>query len=380
MISKDLFAALDSLEAERGINKEFFIQSLESALTAAYKKEHGEGMNAKVVLIPDKNQIKIFSYKTVVESDKEELDFDKEIPLDEAQEIKKSYKIGDVVETEEDTKSFGRVAALTALGVVRQKMKDYDRQVAANEISQREEQIVTVLVRRVDRGVAYVEIPGSTLEGILTEKSQIPGEQIKGGDRIKVYIQKMRESSRGEIAVSRSVPNFIKGLFMLEVPELSTGDVVVKGIVREPGYRTKIAVASANPNLDAVGAMVGNRGSRISTVLAEISGEKIDVIEWSEDPLEFIASSLNPSPVLRVEANDSDKSSRVIVPNDKLSLAIGKQGQNVRLASRLTGWKIDVKSESKAAEEDSANDFTAKNNFNATDLDDSILEDIDIDN
>ena len=356
MISKEFFAALDQLEAERGVKKEFFIETLESALTAAFKRTYGEAMNARVKLFPDKNQIKVWSYKTVVENeDTEDFDYDKQISLEDAHRIKKTYKVGDVVETEEDPKDFGRVAALTVKQVISQKLRDAQRQQAVDEISARQDQIVTVRVTKIDKGIMHLEIPGSSLEGILNEKNQIPGQVFKTGDFLKVYIHKLNpDDRRGEIFVTRTSPQFVRALFDLEVPEIGKGEVVIKAIAREAGYRTKICVHSEVPNIDAVGACVGNKGSRINNILSEITNEKIDIIPWSDDPLEFIASSLAPATVLRVEANEMEKTARVVVPNDKLSLAIGKGGMNVRLAARLTGWKIDVKSEEIATKEDMA--------------------------
>jgi len=365
MISKEFFAALEVLEAERGIKVEFFLESLEAALASAFRKVHGEAMNARVKLYPEKNQIRVWSYKTVVENDIDiepnekgeggfTFDPDKMLTLEEAQAIKKTYKVGDIVEKEEDPKDFGRVAALTVKQVVTQKIRDAQRQQAVEEIEARQDQIVTVRVAKIDKGIMHLEIPGSSLEGLLNEKNQIPGQTFKVGDFLKVYIHKLKEDDkRGEIYVTRTSPQFVRALFDLEVPEIGKGEVVVKAIAREAGYRTKICVHSEVANIDPVGACVGNKGSRINNILAELGGEKIDIIQWSDDPLEFVASSLSPATVIRIEANEADKACRVIVPNDKLSLAIGKSGMNVRLAARLTGWKIDVKSEEVAMREDS---------------------------
>jgi N utilization substance protein A len=352
------------LEAERGIIKEFFLESLEAALTAAFKRTYGEAMNARVKLIPEKNQLKVWSFKTVVENDEDidpdengeggfEFDFDKMITLEDAQKIKKTYKVGDVVETEEDPKDFGRVAALTVKQVITQKIRDAQRQQAVDEISARQDQIISCRITKIDKGILHLEIPGSSLEGILNEKNQIPGQHFKVGDFLKVYIHKLNpDDKRGEIYVTRTGPQFVRALFDLEVPEIGKGEVVVKAIAREAGYRTKICVHSEVASIDPVGACVGAKGSRINNILAELGNEKIDIIPWSEDPLEFVASSLAPATVIRIEANEGAQHARVIVPNDKLSLAIGKSGMNVRLAARLTGWKIDVKSEESALKED----------------------------
>ncbi len=350
MINKDFFLALEELEMQKKINKEQFIETLESALTSAYKKMYGEAKNALVKLIPEKNTIKIYSYKTVVE---EPEDLDKEISLQDARAIKKSYQIGDSIVEEESTKDFGRIAAQTAKQVVMQKLKDMERQIALSELSEKEDELLTTVVKRIENGVVYVQIAGSHSEGVMLESDQIPGEKFHEGDRIKVYVKKIKDSFRGpQIQVSRSNIGFVRKLFELEVPEIENGDVVIKNIARDPGNRTKVAVYSDKPNVDALGACVGNRGIRINTIVSELNGEKIDLVLYSDDPLEYIARALSPAQILSVETNDSLKASRVIVPNDKLSLAIGKSGQNVRLAARLTGWKIDVKPESEITKQE----------------------------
>jgi len=356
MVSKEFFAALDEMARERNMDIDQIIANLENSMVAAFKRIHGEALNARIKLIPDKNQIKIWSYKTVVEDGAdadEEFDYDKFVVLSEAQETKPDAKVGDVLEQEEDPKDFGRVAALTVKQVMQQKTRDMQKQQAVDEITARQDQIISCRVSKVEKGTMFLEIPGSSLEGILNEKNQIPGQFFKVGDFIKVYIHKLNpDDKRGEIYVTRTGPQFVRALFDLEVPEIGKGEVVVKAIAREAGYRTKICVHSETANIDPIGACVGAKGARISNILAEIRNEKIDIIPWSEDPLEFIASSLSPATVVRIEANEAEKVARVIVPNDKLSLAIGKGGMNVRLAARLTGWKIDVKSEDVALQED----------------------------
>lgn len=350
MINKDFFLALDELETQKKINKEQFIETLEAALTSAYKKTYGEAKNALVKLVPERNTIKIYSYKKVVE---EVEDPDKEISLAEAREIKKSYDIGDSIVTEETTKDFGRIAVQTAKQVVMQKLKELERQIALDELSEKEDELLTTVVKRNDNGVIYVQITGSHSEGVMLETDQIPGEKFKEGDRIKVYVKKIKESFRGpQIQVSRSNIGFVRKLFELEIPEIANGDVVIKNIVRDPGNRTKVAIYANKANVDAIGSCVGNRGVRINTIISELNGEKIDLVLYSDDQLEYIARALSPAKILSVETNESLKASRVIVPNDKLSLAIGKNGQNVRLAARLTGWKIDVKPESEADKEE----------------------------
>ena len=350
MINKDFFLALDELEMQKKNNKEQFIEALETALTSAYKKMYGEAKNALVKLNPEKNTIKIYSYKKIVE---EPEDMDKEISLEEARKLKKSYQIGDSVVEEESTKEFGRIAAQTAKQVVMQKLKEIERQIAVDELSEKEDELLTTVVKRIENGVVYVQIAGSHSEGVMLETDQIPGEKFHEGDRIKVYVKRIKDSFRGpQIQVSRSNIGFVRKLFELEIPEIESGEVIIKNIAREPGNRTKVAVYSEKPNVDAVGACVGNRGVRINTIVSELNGEKIDLVLYSDDPLEYIARALSPAQIISVETNDSLKASRVIVPANKLSLAIGKSGQNVRLAARLTGWKIDVKPETEVAKEE----------------------------
>lgn len=350
MINKDFFSALEELEQQKKINSEQFIETLETALTSAYKKMYGEAKNALVKLNPEKNTIKIYSYKKVVEEVEDE---DKEISLEEARKIKKSYQIGDSVVEEETTKDFGRIAAQTAKQVVMQKLKELEKQMALSELSEKEDELLTTIVKRIDNGVVYVQIAGSHSEGVMLESDQIPGEKFREGDRIKVYVKKIKDSFRGpQIQVSRSNIGFVRKLFELEVPEIESGEVIIKNIARDPGNRTKVSIYSEKPNVDAVGACVGNRGVRINTIVSELNGEKIDLVLYSDDPLEYIVRALSPAQIISVETNDSLKASRVIVPNDKLSLAIGKNGQNVRLAARLTGWKIDVKPEAEAIKND----------------------------
>lgn len=350
MINKDFFLALDELEMQKKINKEQFIEALETALTSAYKKMYGEAKNALVKLNPEKNTIKIYSYKKIVE---EPEDMDKEISLEEARKLKKSYQIGDSVVEEESTKEFGRIAAQTAKQVVMQKLKEIERQIAVDELSEKEDELLTTVVKRIENGVVYVQIAGSHSEGVMLETDQIPGEKFHEGDRIKVYVKRIKDSFRGpQIQVSRSNIGFVRKLFELEIPEIESGEVIIKNIARDPGNRTKVAVYSEKPNVDAVGACVGNRGVRINTIVSELNGEKIDLVLYCDDPLEYIARALSPAQIISVETNDSLKASRVIVPANKLSLAIGKSGQNVRLAARLTGWKIDVKPETEVAKEE----------------------------
>jgi N utilization substance protein A len=343
MVNKDFFKALDELEQTRRIKKEFFIEALESALTSAYKKNYGEAKDAYVVLSPEKGSIKVYSFKTVVEEVEEP---DKEISLEDAKTIKGTYKVGDRVKQEEKPKDFGRIAAQTAKQVVMQKLKEAEKNAAMGELAEKENELITTVIKRVDEKNVYVEIGANHLEAAMNENDQIPGETYNVGDRIKVYVKKIKESNYGPLVqVSRANTGFVKRLFELEVPEIASGEIIIHNIVREAGYRTKIAVYTNNENIDAVGACVGNKGMRINAIVAEINGEKIDIIPYSDDPKEFISNALSPAEVVRVDIL-SEGESRAIVPDDKLSLAIGKKGQNVRLAARLTSWKIDVKPES----------------------------------
>ncbi len=346
MISKDFFQALEDFETERKIKKEVFIEALETALTSAYKKNYGEAKSAVVKLNPEKHTIKIYSYKTVVD---EVVDPDKEISLEDAKQIKSTYKIGSLVETEEIPKDFGRIAAQTAKQVVMQKLREAEKEVTMSEIAEKEDQLITTIVKRIDGKNVFVEI-GAT-EAVLSERDQIPGEKYHIGDRIKVYVKPIPEDFQGSLVqVSRAHVNFVKRLFELEVPEIENGEIEIKSISREAGSRTKIAVASDNPNLDVIGACVGNKGMRINSIVNELNGEKIDIIEYSEDPLVFIERALSPAKVIKVEMIEEGQA-RAIVPDDVLSLAIGKQGQNVKLAARLTHIKIDVKPLSKVENE-----------------------------
>ena len=375
MINKDFFQALEELETTKKINADQLIEALESALTSAYKKMYGEAKSAEVKLNPEKNTIKIYSYKTVVN---EVENPDKEISLEDAKKLKSSYEIGDTIAQEENTKDFGRIAAQTAKQVVMQKLKEIEKQITLGELSEKEDELLTCVVKRIDQGVVYVQIAGSHTEGVMLEQDQIPGETFHINDRVKVYVKKIKDSFKGvQIQVSRSNIGFLRKLFEIEVPEIESGEVVIKNIARDPGNRSKVAIMATKPHIDALGACVGNRGVRINTIMSEINGEKIDLVPYSDDPMEYIANALSPAKVISVEINESLKSSRVIVPDDKLSLAIGKGGQNVRLAARLTGWKIDVKPESSVKSDQDVKEVE----YELTDLgdDDSFatLEDID---
>ncbi len=375
--SKDFFLALDQLEKEKKIDKEFFISALESALVSAYKKNFGEARSAEVKLNPEKGTIKVYAYKTIVD---EVEDPDKQISLEEAKQIKSSYKVGDIIAEEVTPKNFGRIAAQTAKQVVMQRLREAERENLSTELNSKGDQLTTAIVRRKDATNVYVELSGTETEGVLGEKDIIPGEKLEIGQHIKVHIKRVRDNGYGaEVQVSRTTPVFVRKLFELEVPELVSGDVEIKSIAREAGNRTKISVTSKDPNIDAVGTFVGPRGSRINAVLDELGGEKIDIVRYDDDVFEYIANALSPAEVISVEINQEAKSSKVIVPDNKLSLAIGKEGCNVRLAARLTGWKIDVKSESNNAKEEQSKqvqEFTSRFDNDNPDNDIDIFEDI----
>ncbi len=339
MVNKDFFLALDELEREKRIKKSVFIEALETALVIAYKKHTGTSKAVTVKLLPERNTIKIVAYQTVVEvvEDKES-----QISLEDARLINRKYKVGDIVSEEVSSKEFGRIAAQTAKQVIMQKLREVEGEIAYSELSQKEDELVTCIVRRIEGKNVYVEI--NKLEAVLMPQDQSPNDRFNVGDRIKVYVKRIKTGPKGpQIIVSRTVAGFVKRLFELEVPEIANGLVVIKSIVREAGYRTKMAVYSEDSDIDAVGACVGNRGVRVNSVVSQLDGEKIDIIPWCDDSLEFIARALSPAKVVMVQVNDEEHSAKAVVMDDMLSLAIGKDGQNARLAARLTGWKIDVK-------------------------------------
>ncbi|MBQ6922904.1 MAG: transcription termination/antitermination protein NusA [Clostridia bacterium] len=343
MTNQDFFVALTELERFKGITQEEFISALENAMTIANKKATGTPGEIRIKLNPEKKTIQFYAERVVVE---ELIDADKEIALEEAQEIKKSYKVGDIVSEEIKSKDFGRIAAQTAKQVLTQKLRDIERANTVNEFEDREGELMSCIVRRVEGGNVYVEIGGNQIEGVLLPKDQVQGEKYEVNQSLNVFVKKVKNSGKNaQIMVSRSSTGLVRRLFENEVPEIKQGVVVIKNISREAGKRTKIAIYSEDPVIDAVGACVGNKGARVNAIVAELGGEKIDIIPWCEDPLEFISRALSPARVLKV-IQTGEESAMVIVPDDKLSLAIGRSGQNARLAVKLTGWKIDVKSES----------------------------------
>ena len=356
MINKDFFLALEDLEREKGIPQEDFIKALEDGLVSAYKRHTGMASGIAVKINPEKKTVKIYSTREIVA---EVTDEEKQISLEKAREIKKSYKEGDFVETEIATKDFGRIAAQTAKQVVMQKLRDIEKNNTMSEYEEKEGELLTCVVRRIEDKNVYVDlgtmpVSGSgQIEGVLLPNDQVPGEKYELGQKLKVYVKRVKNSGRiAQVVVSRSANGLVKRLFENEVPEIKQGVVTIKSIAREAGMRTKIAIYSEDSTVDAIGACVGNKGARVNAVVQELGGEKIDIIPWSEDPLEFIAKALSPAKVLKVTELEAENSARVIVPDDKLSLAIGRDGQNARLAAKLTNWKIDIKSESQLNNEE----------------------------
>ncbi len=347
MTNKDFFAALADLEKEKGIPRQVFLDALENALASACKKQYAGAMGTvEIKTNPEKGTIEFFTVRTVVD---EVVDRESEISLEDAQKIKKSYKIGDRASEKFVPKDFSRIAAQTAKQVILQKLHETERDAALNEFSDKEGELLVGVVRKIDAKNVYIELGKGQIEGLMLPSDQVPGEQYNVNDKIKVFVKRIKNGFRGaQVLVSRASAGLVRKLFEEEVPEIKQGTVVIKEISREAGARTKIAIYSEDPRVDAIGACVGNKGARVNAIVEELKGEKIDIIPWSENPLEFIAKALSPAKVISVTQLDDDKTAMAVVPDDKLSLAIGKDGQNARLAVRLTGWKIDVKSESAA--------------------------------
>lgn len=341
-MSNDLIQALNEIERERGIPKVALVEAIKSALNTAYKKNFGTSQNVSVEFNEITGAVRVFSQKKVVE---EVTDSRLEISMEEAQELYPESKEEDMVYVEATPTHFGRIAAQTAKQVVIQKLREAERSLIYEEFLEREGEIVTGTVQRIETKTVYISL-GRT-EGMLLPSDQIYGEHYTVGQRIKAFIYEVKNTSKGpNIFVSRSHPYFLRRLFELEVPEIYDGVVEIKSIAREAGARSKISVCSHDDKVDPVGACVGPRGLRVQNIVSELGGEKIDIIRYDKDPENFIAHALSPSKVLKVYVNEEEKIARVIVPDYQLSLAIGKEGQNARLAAKLTGWKVDIKSES----------------------------------
>ncbi|MEW9667673.1 transcription termination factor NusA [Ammoniphilus sp. 3BR4] len=346
-MNSDFIEALNDLEKEKGINKEILIEAIEAALISGYKRNFNSAQNVRVDINRDTGAVKVFARKNVVE---EVLDPRLEISLEAAQEIDPNFTFDDIVEIEVTPRDFGRIAAQTAKQVVTQRIREAERGIIFSEFIDREDDIITGIVQRQDARNYYIDL--GKVEAIMPVNEKMPGENFQQGDRIKAYITKVEKTTKGpQIFVSRTHPGLLKRLFELEVPEIFDGVVELKSVAREAGDRSKIAVHSIDPNVDPVGACVGPKGARVQTIVNELRGEKIDIVRWSEDPTVYVANALSPSKVISVEVSEEEKMTRVMVPDYQLSLAIGKRGQNARLAAKLTGWKIDIKSESQAKKE-----------------------------
>lgn len=343
-MSSDLMDALNILETEKGISRDILIDAIEAALISAYRRNFNQAQNVRIDLNLEKGSMRVFARKDVVE---EVFDPRLEISLEEAKGINPSYQLDDVVEMEVTPKDFGRIAAQTAKQVVTQRVREAERGIIYAEFIDREEDIMTGIVQRQDSRFIYVSL--GKIEALLPAGEQMPNEQYKPHDRIKVFITKVEKTSKGpQIFVSRTHPGLLKRLFEIEVPEIFDGTVEIKSVAREAGDRSKISVHSDNEEVDPVGSCVGQKGQRVQAIVNELKGEKIDIVKWSEDPVVFVGNALSPSKVLEVIVQEEEKATTVIVPDYQLSLAIGKRGQNARLAAKLTGWKIDIKSETEA--------------------------------
>ncbi|CAM3074963.1 transcription termination factor NusA [Filibacter tadaridae] len=345
-MSSELLDALVALEKQKGISRDVIVDAIEAALVTAYKRNFNQAQNVRVDLNLDKGTMKVYSRKDVVE---ETEDTRLQISLEDAQKINPAYELEDIVEEEVTPRDFGRIAAQTAKQVVTQRVREAERGLIYEEYVDREDDIVNGIIERLDARNLYVGL--GKVEAVLPIGEQIPTESFKPHDRIKVYITKVEKTSRGpQVFVSRTHPGLLRRLFELEVPEIFDGTVEIKSIAREAGDRSKISVHSNNEEVDPVGSCVGGRGARVQSISNELSGEKIDIVEWDEDPVIFVANALSPSKVLDVQVKEEERSTTVVVPDYQLSLAIGKRGQNARLAAKLTGWKIDIKSETDARE------------------------------
>ena len=351
-MNQEFLNALNEIVETKGIDKEILIDTIEQALLTAYKKNFGQAQNVEVEFDRDNGDIKVYSTREVVD-ESNYYDSFLEIELSEARKISPSYEIGDVIRNEVTPSNFGRIAAQTAKQVVVQRLREAEREIVYNEFMERESEIVDGEITRATPSVVYVDL--GKIEGVMPRSEKIDNEIYKEGQRIKVYVVEVKKGSKGpQIIVSRSNKGLVGRLFELEVPEIEQGIVQIKSIAREAGSRTKMAVKSLDDKIDPIGACVGPKGSRVKNIVDELGDEKIDIIKYSDDFAEYISASLSPSKVVKVEVDEEEKSALVVVPDYQLSLAIGKDGQNARLAAKLTGWKIDIKSESQY-EEDLAN-------------------------
>lgn len=339
-MNSEFFTALELFEKEKGIPKEYIIEKVEAGLLNAYKRENGGNSNVRIVIDPEKKEVKMFKVISIVE---EVTDPETEISVEDAKAISKRYKLGGTIETEIKTKNFGRISAQTAKQVIVQGIREAERTMMIKEYESKREDVITATVLRIDPVNGNVIVDTGTSEAVMLKNEQIPGETFNVGDHVKVFVMEVKNEVKGPIVtLSRTHPGLVKRLFELEVPEIQDGTIVIRGVAREAGSRTKIAVESRDAAVDPVGSCIGNRRSRISNVVDELRGEKIDIVRYSETPEEYVSASLSPAEIKSV-VFDGERSCRVIVSPDQLSLAIGKEGQNARLAAKLTGLKIDIK-------------------------------------
>lgn len=344
MNTNELIEALGDIVKQKGIDRELIFTALESALTTAYKKNYGTAI--KVIVNRETGDLGIYAQKKVVE---EVEDSAEEISLEDAKKINKMYQMDDIVDIEMHLNDFGRVAAQNVKQNVIQKIREAEREIIFKEFSEKENDIITGVVQKKEKQNVLVDL--GRIETLITPTEQMPNEQYNHGDMLKLYVVEVKWTTKGpNIIISRTHPGLVKRLFEMEVPEIFDGTVEIKSIAREAGSRTKIAVYSRDENVDATGACVGPKGIRVQNIVNELKGEKIDIVKWSKDPSEFIANALSPAKVINVELYEEEKSAKVVVQDYQLSLAIGKEGQNARLAAKLTGWKIDIKSQSQVQE------------------------------
>ncbi len=348
--SSELIIAMEELEKEKGIKKGLLLEAIEQALVTAYKRNFDSAENVKITMDKATGEIHVYAEKDVVEKPEDVENSRLQICLEDARKINKKLEVGDKAEIEQVPKNFGRIAAQTAKQVIVQKIREESRNFLFDEFNERKGEIVSGIVQKADGGIVVLDL--GKLEGIMPVKEQIPTEKYRVNDKIRAYILEVERGIKGapQVIVSRAHNDFVRKLFELEIPEIYEGLIEIKGVSRDPGNRCKVAVYSQNENIDPVGSCVGQKGIRIQNIINELHGEKIDVIEWSEDPAIYISAALLPAEVMAVDVKPEEKFAQVIVRDDQLSLAIGKSGQNARLAARLTNWKIDIKSESQFRE------------------------------
>jgi len=357
-LDQNLRVILQQLQMEKSVDLETLLEAIRSAIESAAKKSMVHAANVTVEVDPNTLQPKVFEIRTVVEQVEDEA---AEISLEKARELNANVVIGNRLKFPAEPKDFGRIAAQTAKQVIIQKINDARREKIFSEFKQREGDLITGTVKRMSHGNIYVSIGDA--EAIVPYREQSPRETFKPGDRIRAYLIEVEKGARGaQVLLSRTAPELVRSLFEREVPEIYDGTVEIRAIAREAGSRTKVAVRSNDPNVDPVGACVGMKGSRVRAVVEELSGEKIDIVRWSENPLELCANALNPADIISIEVDAENKAIRVMVPQDQLSLAIGKRGQNARLASRLIGWNIDIRGdgETSSAEPEETEDISAE--------------------